>query len=164
MRDAQFLYIHTDSFFREFNPSPGDVIVLNITNANVFSHIMSHFALVYCRLIIMLPPQLTEKSGGKCLFPVFITDSINIHGLISYMIKAASAPVAFKKASVKEINLFKYVGHGYSVAELSCLMNIHEKSVYQIRRERLMKYGFRTQHPLAFLMSRDILNVSRVST
>jgi hypothetical protein len=161
---ANFFYIHTDSCSGQFKPTPGDVIVLNITNVSVFSHVMSHAEMMRCRLIIMLSPRLTGGMGMKSLFPYFIPDDVSISVLISCIVKAARAPVEFKKISIKDINLFKYIGLGYSVFELSRLMNIPIKSVYHHRRERLTKYGFETHHPLTFLISRDVLKVSRLPT
>lgn len=160
--DAQFHYTHTNFIFDEFDPVAGDIIILNIRNINTFSHIMSNDTMAFCRLIIMLSPQLIEYSGIHCLFPVFIPDNINTHVLMSYVEKATDNPINFKKTSAKEMEIFKYVRQGYSVTELSALMNIHEKSVYQTRSGRLMKYGFKARHPLTFFISGEVLKVSSV--
>ncbi|MEB7861196.1 hypothetical protein NGK12_11550 [Raoultella ornithinolytica] len=160
---TNFFYIHTDSCFGQFKPTPGDVVVLNITNVSVFSHVMSHAEMMRCRLIIMFSPRLTGGMRMKSLFPYFIPDDVSISALISCIAKAANASVEFKKTSTKDIKLFKCIGLGYSVFELSRLMKLSIKSVYHRRRERLTKYGFETHHPLIFIILEAVLKVSGVS-
>lgn len=159
-------FIHTSDISQLVNILYGDVIILSIHSINERHRIMSILKMNSCRLIMLIENirHNIQKEFFCHEFPWILPSKITLEDLLFFLSLAKQFPVTYKTITVRERQLFRYLGNEYPLPHLVPVMGLTTKSLYALKRGVIMRFGLQECNATAILILRDIARMSAKTT
>ncbi|WP_058910914.1 hypothetical protein [Entomohabitans teleogrylli] len=155
---SQYYFMHSQS--SGFNFKTGDVVVLAVNETSLKRFFIHYPELFHCRLIIMLEiPVMTMFS--PC-FPWLLPKNITVGRFVDIIQKAGTQRLCQGKVSRQIIEIFNYLGDGWSLDDLSKHTQLPIKYLSQIKRDVYREYGLTQCNSAGILICRDVLRMKTV--
>lgn len=150
------IYVNVNHDIFILNPEPDDVIVLAIFNLTKRREIMRKPGLSLCHLIIMVKygASLIQESTYT---PWFIPWKTTAEDFINILNELKNKKSSRHHPSLKEPEIFLYLGAGFSHKEVAKQLSLSNKYIYAIRRKISVSLGLRECNvATSILLCRDV--------
>lgn len=146
---------------KELSISPGDVVVLYISNHRYRTQFMRFCTLRLCRVFILVDVPVFRSV--KTYFPWLVNASVSIQDLLSLIRMARITDVKYQSKTRQLRNIFDLITKGASVEDVANCSHLTRDYIYRVTREEVMRYGMADCNRTAMLICRDINLITELS-